>query len=275
MASKLVNNLGKLGIRVAAATSDPGRNEKAMRGLIARCAEVVPEGTTSLTLVEAQLYVGQQIELEIARLRRGDNEHVRKLVGVDAQRQARNQAATEVYGSMLRTRRAFDAMFGPGSSKQLLGLDTRVPEDPQQLLQTGDRCRNWLRDPEVELPPVELPGFVFDREALAAGLDGPLERLGSTLTALPQEEKQAVDTLAVKLTAMQRLDQLIGRGARWLEALYDIAGMEAESDRVRLSSHSSSPQAATAGSTDPVEAQDGESAETALESTNSTTPASP
>ena len=125
MASKLVNNLGKLGVRVAAATSDPGRHEKAMGGLIARCADVVPEGTTSLTLAEAQQAVGQQIELEIARVRRGDNEHVRKLVGVDAQRQARNQAATEVYGSMLRTRRAFDAVFGPGSSKQLLGLDVR------------------------------------------------------------------------------------------------------------------------------------------------------
>ena len=251
-----------------------------MRGLIGRCAEVVPEGTTSLTLTEAQLYVGQQIELEIARLRRGDNEHVRKLVGVDAQRQARNQAATEVYGSMLRTRRAFDAMFGPGSSKQLLGLDTKVPEDPRQLLQTGDRCRNWLRDPEVALPPVQLPGFVFDREALATGLDGPLDRLGTTLTVLPQEEKHSVDTLAVKLAAMRRLDELIGRGARWLEALYDIAGMEAESDRVRLSSHQASRQEA-ASKSDPVETQADGSPETASESANesssvtTSTPASP
>ncbi len=35
----------------------------------------------------------------------------------------------------------------------------------------------------------------------------------------------SVDTLVVKLAAMKRLDELIGRGARWLEALYDVAGM--------------------------------------------------
>ena len=54
MASKQVSNLWKLGVRVAASTSDPGRNHKAMAGLIERCSDVVPEGTTSLTLSEAQ-----------------------------------------------------------------------------------------------------------------------------------------------------------------------------------------------------------------------------
>ncbi len=270
MASKLVNNLGKLGVRVAAATSDPERNDKAMRGLIERCADVVPEGTTSLTLAEAQFFVGRQIELEIATLRRGDNEHVRKLVGVDALRQARNEAATEVYGSILRTRGAFEAVFGPGSSKKLLGLETRVPVDPEQLFQMGDRCRTWLRNPEIVLPAVDLPGFAFDREAMAAGIDGPLDRLGTALAALPQEQKHSVDTLAVKLAGLQRLDELIGRGARWLEALYDVAGMEAESDRVRLSSHQASRPAPEA---EPAESQPDESPETAA--SESASPESP
>ena len=60
MASKQVNNLVKLGTRIAASTTDEGRNDKAMRGLIERCADAVPEGTTSLTLAEAQHYVGPQ-----------------------------------------------------------------------------------------------------------------------------------------------------------------------------------------------------------------------
>ncbi len=243
MASKQVSNLGKLGVRVAASTSDPGRNNKAMLGLIERCSDVVPAGTTSLTLSEAQYYVGRQIEVEIERARLGDDDHVKKLVGVDAQRQERNAAVTEVYGVMLRTRTAFEAVFGPGTGVKLLGLETKVPEDPVRLYQTGDRSRRWLRDPQVELPAVDLPGFNFDREAMASGIDGPLDRLGAANAALPQEMKHSVDTLAVKLTAMQQLDELIGRGARWMEALYDIGGMEKESDRVRLSHHRSSQTA--------------------------------
>ncbi len=237
MASKQVSNLWKLGARVAASTADQGRNDRAMAGLIERCADVVPEGTTSLTLAEAQFYAGRQIEVETERLRAGDDDHVKNQVGVDAKRQARNDGVTEVYGVILRIKSAFEAVFGPGSSAKLLGLDTRVPDDPVRLYQTGERCCRWLRDPQVELPKVDLPGFDFNREAMASGLDGPLKRLGTALVVLPRSEKHSVDTLVVKLATMKRLNELIGRGARWLEALYDIGGMEEESDRIRLSSH--------------------------------------
>ena len=59
MASKQVSGLGKLGRRVAAATADRARNTRAMLGFIVRCSGVVPPGTTSLTLEEAQYYLGQ------------------------------------------------------------------------------------------------------------------------------------------------------------------------------------------------------------------------
>ena len=266
MASKQVRNLWQLGARVAASAADQGRNDKAMRGLIERCADVVPEGTTSLTVAEAQHYVGRQIEVETARLRAGDDDHVKTLVGVDARRQARNDAVTEVYRVVLRTKGAFEVVFGPGSSVRVLGLDTTVPADPLRLFQTGERCCHWLRDPQTELPEVELPGFTFDREAMAAGLDGPLQRLGTALTVLPHEEKHSVDTLVVKLAAMKRLDELIGRGARWLEALYDIAGMEEESDRVRLSSHRAPQAPVTSPETPAVESPETATSESSGES---------
>ncbi len=263
MASKLVSHRWKLGVRVAAATGDAVRNDRAMLGLIARCSDVVPPGTTSLTLAEAQYYVGRQIEVETLRLRLGDDDHVKKLVGVDALRQARNGAVTELYGVLLRTKGAFDLVFGPGTSVKLLGLDTRVPDDPVRLYQTGDRTRRWLRDPQVGLPGVELPGFSFDREAMAAGIDGPTDRLGTALAGLSQEEKHSVDTLASKHTGMKQLDELIGRGARWLEALYDIGGMEEESDRVRLSSHRSRQEAPPETTAEPASEESSEAALTA------------
>ena len=142
----------------------------------------------------------------------------------------RDRAVVEVYGTVLKTRQGFELTHGEGSGKQLLGLDTEVPDDPARLYQMADRCRSWLRDPSVELPEAKLKGFHFDREEAAAGLDGPLDRLGGALTVLPQEEKHSVDTLVSKMTRMRRLDQLIGRGARFMEALYDVAGMEEESE---------------------------------------------
>ncbi len=179
-------------VRVAAATSDQGRNDKAMLGLIERCAEVVPEGTTSLTLSEAQFYVGRQIQVEIEKVRFGDDDHVRNLVGADARRQVRNRAVTEVYSVLLRTRGAFETVFGPGTSVKLLGLDNKVPDDPVRLYQTGDRCRRWLRDPQMELPAVDLPGFNFDREAMAQG-DTAAASLEARLQAVLEDGEEMPD----------------------------------------------------------------------------------
>ncbi|MCP3963546.1 MAG: hypothetical protein GY719_37395 [bacterium] len=261
MSSKQINNLGKLGSRVAAATSDPRRNRRAMAGVIARCADVVPEGTTSITLEEAQHYLGRQLEHEIRAVRGLDDDHVETLIDSRDTRRERDDASAETYGVMLNTRRAFEALFGEGSGIRLLGLDIRVPDDPRRLYQTADRCRRWLRDPARPLPAVQVPGWRFEREELAAGLDGPLQRLDRALEALPVDEKESVDTLVSKLISMRRLDQLIGRVARLMESLYDVAGMEGESDRLRLSSHGASVAQVSAQPAEPVPTEQEEAEE--------------
>ena len=250
MSSKMVTDLRKLGVLVTAATSDRSRNDKAMQGLLARCADVVPEGTTSATVEEAQAYIGQQIAFETEALRHYDDDHVGRLVDVDAKRSARDSGLTEAYGVVLQTRRAFEIVHGPGSGIALLGLDTTVPDDPQRFYQMADRCRRWLRDPQRIFPEAELKAFSFDRERAAEDMDGPVDRLEQALRSLPEELKSSIDSLAGKFAAMQRLDRLVGQGARFTEALYDLAGMEFESARLRPSSHRSadaSEAAAAAG----------------------------
>ena len=191
-------------------------------------------------------------------MRQSDNRNVRRLADLDAMRKERDEAVVEVYGVTLKTRQGFELTHGEGSGVRLLGLDTEVPDDPVRLFQTADRCRTWLRDPDLALPEPLVPGFLFDRLEAAAGLDAPVDRLGRILEVLPQEEKHTVDTLVAKMNRMQRLDQLIGRGARFMEALYDVAGMEGESDRIRQSSHRSRRETtapdATPPETDPPEA---------------------
>ncbi len=260
MSSKMITDQRKLGRRVAATTADRQRNDRAVQGVIDRCSDVVPEGTTSLTLEETQYYLGQQIGFEMEAARFRDDAHVKGLVDLDAKRKERDTATVELYGVSLRTRRAFESVHGEGAGKKLVGLDNEVPNDPTRLHQMVGRCREWLRDPNTEMPPPEIPGFVFDREAMAAGIDAPLTRLGNALDALPHEERHTVDTLVSKMQAMQRLDQLIGRSARLMEALYDIAGMEGESDRIRQSSHRSTASTEKASEETPSEEPSEESA---------------
>ena len=146
MASKMVTGLEKLGRRVAATTAEPARNERAMRGVIARCADVVPPETASITLAEAQHYLGRQIELEIESVCWRDGAHIRELADLDVLRKERDAAVVELYGTTLRTRRGFETVHGEGSGKRLLGLDTEIPDDPVRLYHTAARCRQCEDD---------------------------------------------------------------------------------------------------------------------------------
>ena len=244
MSSKMVSNLRKLGVLVTSTTSDRSRNDRVMRSLLERCADVAPEGTTTATIEEAQFFLGQQIAFETEALRLWDDSHVGQLADIDGERRVRNDALTETYDVLLRTRQAFETVHGPGSGITLLGLDTTVPDDPDRLLQVADRCRRWLLDPGRIFPEPRLKAFSFDRQQAVADLEGPLERLQQALRTLPEELRSSIDTLAAKFRAMQKLDKLIGQAARFTEALYDVAGLEFESERLRPTSH----RAANAGS---------------------------
>ncbi len=237
MASKMVSGTVKLGRRVAAAGADRARNLRVVQGVIELCSDVVPPGTTSLTLEQAQYYLGQQILHDIGRLQRDDDENVGRQVELGEERQVRDQAYTELYGLTLAAVRIAELAHGPGSRKKLLGSEGEVPTDPVRLYQTARRCQQWLVESRFELAEGRLEFLQLDPQGMARSMEDPLQRLGTSLEALPEEEKHAVDTLAAKIRRKQRLDQLVGRGARFFEALYDLAGMELESDRIRQTSH--------------------------------------
>ena len=241
MASKMVSGTVKLARRVAATTSDRPRNQRVAQGVIELCADVVPAGTTTLSLEETQYYVGQQMEHDLNELQQADDENVARQVELGEERQVRDRAYTKLYGLTLTAARLVEIAHGPEARKKLVGPDGEVPTDPVRLLQTAARCQRWLREGRFELPEGQL-GFVhLDPEALAGKIEEPRVELSAALKAVPEEEKHTVDSLADKLRQMRQLDQLVGRAARFLEALYDLAGLDIESDRIRQSSHQASP----------------------------------
>lgn len=272
MSSKLVTNSGKLGIRVAANTADRNRNQRAMLGVIGRCRDVVPEGTTSLTLEEAQYYVGQQIAYEIAEASAHDDEHVGQQVSVYKQQVVRDRSFGEVYGLMLKARDAVKAIYGEAAAIDLLGRNTKVPTDPFQLHQTAARCRRWLLAPEFALSEKELAAFDFDPVGFAESMADPVERLGLAILTLPDERVHAIDTQVAKNAKVLGLQELIGQGARLLEALYDLGGMAEESDRIRPSSHVSTATTPPATESAPTETPAAETAPTPGEATPAEAP---
>jgi hypothetical protein len=240
MASKMVSGTVKQGRRVAATTADRTRNQRAVRGVIELCSDVLPPGTTSLTLEEAQYYVGRQIAHGIDRLQLDDDEHLGRQVELGEERQVRDRAYAELYGLTLAAARVVEIAHGSESRQKLLGPERELPTDPVRLYQTARRCQRWLVESRFELPEGQLEFLRFDPDGMVGAMEDSLQRLGSSLEALPEEEKHSIDSLAAKVRRLQELDQLVGRAARFLEALYDLAGMEFESDRIRQSSHQAS-----------------------------------
>ena len=233
----MVSRAVKLGRRVAATSADRERNLRVVQGVIELCSDVLPPGTTSLTLEEAQYYVGRQIAHGIDRLQQGDDENVARQVQLGEERQIRDRAYDQLYGLTLAAVRVAEIGHGPESRQKLLGPDGEVPTDPVRLHQTARRCQRWLLESRFELPEGRLEFLQLDSQGMARSMEDPLRTLGASLAALPEEEKHAIDSLATKVLQLQGLDQLVGRGARFLEALYDLAGMEFESDRIRQTSH--------------------------------------
>ncbi len=257
MASIMVSGQWKLALRVAAAGIDRERNEKAQQGIIERCSDVIPEGTVSLTVEEAQYYISRQIDHDMELARLSDDDNVGGEVEVLGSRLLRDESYAEVYRLMIKAKQGVQALFDSRAVSRLLGPAREVPADPVRLYQVADRCRRWLSDPEIELGE-GLEAFNFDPAALVAGMEDPVARLRTALETLQADAKDGVDRLKAKRGNLERLRQLVGMSARFYEALYDLAGMEFESDRIRQSSHrSTSADEAAGGETPPTEEGEG------------------
>ncbi len=238
MASKMVTTQRKECLLVAGAALKETRYPRVLGGLLKRFSAVLPEGTTDLTLTQVQEVLGNELERLRNQTVADDNSHIRELYSDHALRELRDTKAALVRDILLAARSFYEGNNGVGTSALLFGnVDRQVPTDATQLHQVGGRVMDWLLDPVLAPPAGKLAGVAVDREAMAQSLAPHLEVLGQTLDALGQERSGSVDSMVKKRRSLGYLGRLTDQGGRFLEALYDLAGMEEESDRVRLSSH--------------------------------------
>ena len=122
MASKMVSDQRKNSVRVAGSALDVKRANRAMQGVMTRFADVLPEGRHEITVAEAQVLLGRQLEHQRSEAVRKDDAHFRELLDDYEIRVQRDEAAAELYEKMSGVRNLFEGQYGKGSSIIIFGL---------------------------------------------------------------------------------------------------------------------------------------------------------
>ncbi len=123
---------------------------------------------------------------------------------------------------------------------------------------------DFLQDPKVATPALDLVGVELDPPAIARQLAADADELDGVLVAVNEAEKQADGTRQAKNVAINGYDRKFLRIARMAESTFHFAGMHELATRVRPSTRrpgrrladESGETAAQETETQPVEAAD-------------------
>ena len=220
-----------------------------------------------LTVHEHQVFLGETLAEARAELVAIDDRHVHELQIVANLREQRDRTVSSLRELLFQLKRTLDGYFGAGGSNRFFEEAPIIPSDPVALHQLADRVFNNLTDPEFPVPEPQQEGVLVSPRVMASGFEDDLVRLGQLLGWLRDSESESKHTQSLKDAAVERLEKLNGQVGRYFEALYDIAGHERLSDRLRTSTRRRSSDAADSetgddSEPDPEPFDDGEDSET-------------
>ena len=152
----------------------------------------------------------------------------------------RDVTIPQLRGQLIGIQGLFDGSFGAGSSTKVFGEETvAIPLEPFSLRRVAFIAHDHLMDPALVLPPSRLEGVKITPRALAKGFEPPLATLDGVLVELEDTLPITNATLEEKIKALAELRKQAGISARFLEALYFLAGHDEIARRVRPSTHRS------------------------------------
>lgn len=219
----------------------------------------LPEGQEVVDLFQFQLAVGKRLDSLRSSLTAIDNRHIHELQNDRNLREERDAATAELRQDMIQLKDGLNGLFGAGGANKIFEEAAVIPPDPVALHQLTGHVRDNLGNADFPMPKPLKKGFNLDREEAVSDLDGPYRRLGDVLRRLQ------VSASASKFTQSRKDDDVAETGvfankvARFLEAFYDLVGLDGLSDRVRRSSRraasddSGGGEAAAGGEGEPAE----------------------
>ncbi len=231
---------------VARIAGNAGTHAEQMAGnLTVRWRQYVPKEQKVIDVLQLQLCVRDDLHRLRGEIREIERRHLDTLASARFGREVRNVAIPQLRGRLVGIQRLFDGAFGAGSSTLVFGEDTvAIPGDPFPLLRVGHIAHGKLTSPALVLPEVVLEGVKIVPKTLAKSFEPPMTRLEEALQGLEEAVPATNASLAEKLRTLNELQQQAGIAARFLEALYHLAGEPEIARRVRLSSHRGGDQAA-------------------------------
>ena len=183
--------------------------------------------------------------------------HLAQLACIVALQERRTGLAKGLITRFLRVRHGLEGFFGARHGFPMLAVAGDTPRDPVGLVHQVRETVDFLQQPKVELPSLDLDGIQIDLVATAAQLGGEADLLDQVLVELDRARKDAEVTRQTKNDAIDLFDDIFLWVGRALESYFHLAGMHDLAARVRPSARRSGRRAAEEDSgSDPQESSD-------------------
>lgn len=224
MASKMVVDRQGLGRQVLTAM------EVHAGEVAAGLGEEVGEAAGGTGVMQRELR--RRLEGRLAVLVAADEEHLDAVTELAGARGRRDPAAGELYRLLVRVRRLAVGIYGAGAT-ELLGLCGRVSQRPVVMLRQARRAVGRLLDPAVPRPEKLFAGTTVDEGEWVERLAPMIEALARAVDEVNVARRRTESTLRAKTEALAAYDLAFGRLARYVEALFDLAGLPELASRLR------------------------------------------
>ncbi len=222
--------------------------ERMAKALSDRWRRALPKDQKYIDVHQLQLCVRDDLHRQRREIHVIEQEHLAQLADDRLERGVRDVAIPQLRGRLVGIQRLFDGAFGAGSSSGVFGDETvTIPRDPFPLLRLGHLAHERLTDPAFVLPESELVGVKLTPRSLAKSFEEPLATLDAALVGLDEKLPATNVSLAEKTRKLDELKTQVGIAARFLEALYHLAGFSDLAQRVRPSTHRARNTAADPG----------------------------
>lgn len=198
-------------------------------------AVALDEGDSLPDFEKLILQLARFLELRTETLIAADNAHFQETADDTDPRLRRDDAATNLYRTVIGIRNAVEAAFGSARAKELMGYEGDTPVDALALQRVGTALLATLRDAPPDVLPLRLEGIQLDLGSLAAQLQPALDELTAALNEVALEAREAESTLGARRNAQAELDVAVGAVGRFLIGCIELAGFPDFADRIRLS----------------------------------------
>lgn len=183
--------------------------------------------------IALQHLAGHRVDRMRTDILQKDTEKRDALREVRRLRRQRDLTGTRLYGDLSKIRLLFDATYGPGNCRRVLGFGAPMPRKPATLLRAAERAVGRMNDPDLRLPRPALQAVSLDLARLAVRVERNMVALGLALEQLRDAQRRLRRAEEAKRKSVRRFDREVGPWRRLMRALYELGGEESLADGVR------------------------------------------